>query len=741
MIQRQRQNKVLIARLRQTLYILCLLALSIEVQAQNKLIDSLKIELKKSVKKDSNLVSLYNTFAYKHYGLDQEILKEYALKGKELAQDIGFHKGEARSWYLLGIYHLSKGELETTDTAIKKALYLYKKANFIYGESTCYDLLGTLNIFKENYNEAVRFYQKALNIARENGNHTNAANFLSNIGGSYSRKGDFQKAIAAYREAIALFDSLGLNEKSLTPLSNIALTYTRQGRHLEALDYFQKCLSGYREHGNKIFGSGILLNMGLVYMNLEEHDKALPYVLEALEINRELGNQMEISKNYIAMGNIYRSKGDNSQALNYFKKSLTISETLNSNEGKYNSYSNMAGLLFEEGKLDLALTNFKKSLELSLKLGGKRAMSESYIGLGSTYFELNDYRQSLENVNKGMVLANELSLLKTQLDGNLVLSKLYEKQGKHQKALEKFKLYKAQNDSLLNREKIKKITQLEYDYKYKQKLDSAQLRELQLTNEVHTTSQELEKSNRNLLLGIILFLFVGIVLGTIIFNLKLRNAKSKTQNIAIEQKLLRSQMTPHFIFNALSVLQGIILNKEEHKAVTYLSKFSKLLRIILENSREKTVSLDQELEAVEYYLALQNMEESQRFQYKMVVDERIDPQLYIIPPMLIQPFIENAMEHAFENSILEKVIEVQVSLVEKQLVCTITDNGIGIDAQKSVKKQGKKSFATAITTERLELMSKDFETKGSILIEDRKKFNQNGTKVTINIPYKTEKAP
>lgn len=108
--------------------------------------------------------------------------------------------------------------------------------------------------------------------------------------------------------------------------------------------------------------------------------------------------------------------------------------------------------------------------------------------------------------------------------------------------------------------------------------------------------------------------------------------------------------------------------------------------------------------------------------------------------MLIQPFIENAIEHAFGSEKREKNIDIHLSYLDKKLLCTIVDNGIGIIAQKANRKQGKKSLATTITSERLKLISKDFEMKGSIQIEDRQKYNEQGTIVTLVIPYKANVA-
>jgi LytS/YehU family sensor histidine kinase len=261
------------------------------------------------------------------------------------------------------------------------------------------------------------------------------------------------------------------------------------------------------------------------------------------------------------------------------------------------------------------------------------------------------------------------------------------------------------------------------------------MRELHLTKAVETTTQDLEKTQRNILLTIFAFLLIVLGLAGVIFYLKYRNQKIITHNIIIEQGLLRSQMTPHFIFNALSVLQGMILNKEENKAILYLSKLSKLFRIVLENSRDKLVLLSRELEATEHYLNLQNLEDN-TYQYAIIFDETLDISQFAIPPMLIQPFVENAIEHAFEKNNEVKRIEIKVSYEEKKLKCIITDNGIGVDTLKEINNEDKKSLATTITSERLVLLSKDYKMESSITIEDRKNYNETGTKVTLIIPYK-----
>jgi len=354
--------------------------------------------------------------------------------------------------------------------------------------------------------------------------------------------------------------------------------------------------------------------------------------------------------------------------------------------------------------------------------------------LAETYLKQGNYDTSERYLNLSLSLANDLGILAAQKEASELLTEVYTKKGHYKKAFESHQLFKKYNDSLFNKESIEKITQLEYEYKYKQALDSASIRELKLTKTVLATSEDLEKSKRNYLWAIIGVLLISIISGGAIFYQKLNNAKAVTQNAIVEQKLLRSQMTPHFIFNSLAVLQGMILNKEEGKSVSYLSKFSKLLRLILENSRDKMVLLSKELEAVDNYLQLQNLE-SDTIHFQIAIGKNIDPSALKIPPMLIQPFVENAVEHAFKNNPSKREINIEVSFQNSDLTCVIVDNGIGIDAQPETANPQKTSLSTIINKERLEFLSKDVKKKGSITIEDRKKYHENGTIVTLLIPY------
>ena len=195
-------------------------------------------------------------------------------------------------------------------------------------------------------------------------------------------------------------------------------------------------------------------------------------------------------------------------------------------------------------------------------------------------------------------------------------------------------------------------------------------------------------------------------------------------------------MTPHFIFNSISVLQGIVSNKEYDKSEVYMSKFSKLLRRVLENSKDRTVKLTDELQVIENYLAIQNLGVDNLYDYKITVDENVNIEDVLVPPMIIQPFIENAIEHGFKNKGKDRKIELKLKFEGDDLVCSIEDNGVGINFYASNQSPERQSMSTAITAKRLKMLAKEFKVNTDVKIEDRSVFNEVGTLVTLMLPYR-----
>lgn len=706
--------------------------------AQNKKIDSLKNELSKHVLKDTTRVNLLNALAFSHFSRDMPKTLEYLEKADSIAEVIDFKKGKARSIYIRGITEAVQANYEQALRYYNEALKLYENIDFKKGAANCFNAMGITYKNKGELRKAVSYFKKAIKIEDKIGSNNLSASLI-NLGSSYSDLGEFGEAISPLKKALSIAKADENEQRVAYSLNNLGTVYMSQGNYPLALKHFKESLYINEKLGDSLGIANHMINIGRIYKTQKHYDKAMSYYEKALEMDKRIDRRRGISSTLNDIGIIHEENGDYERALDHYVDALRISKQIGAK-------NDIPFILNNIGEVYLALKDyttanhyFTEAKKNGIEIESKQALCGAYIGLARTYANQKEYNSAQSNVLKAKEISEKSGFLDYQKEASQILSKIYKATGNYKDALESHQQFKILNDSLFNKENVEKISQLEYEYKYKQALDSASIRELKLTKTVLTTSQDLEKSKRNLFLGVIGFLITIIILGGVIFFLKLRHEKTKTQNIAIEQKLLRSQMTPHFIFNSLSVLQGMILNQEDEKSVFYLSKFSKLLRITLENSRDKTVSLSQELTAIQNYLTLQNLE-NESFTYAVTVENTIDTSLFKIPPMLIQPFVENAIKHAFKNQKENRKIDVQLKYYNKELICIITDNGIGINAQKKENNKSKKSLATTITSERLKTLSKDFKMKGSITIEDRQKYNEQGTIVTLVIPYKKDAA-
>jgi hypothetical protein len=212
------------------------------------------------------------------------------------------------------------------------------------------------------------------------------------------------------------------------------------------------------------------------------------------------------------------------------------------------------------------------------------------------------------------------------------------------------------------------------------------------------------------------------------------------QMFDLEQKALRLQMNPHFIFNSLNSIQSYILASDTEKAINYLAKFSQLMRLILTTSRETHIPVSQEISLLKYYIELENMRFNNRFVYEIMLDQNIDTEFIGIPPMIVQPYIENAIIHGLMNKKSGQCnLLVQMWMKGEYILCVVEDNGIGRDRAREIKEQsglGQKSQGIIITQERLDILNSQLKNKISVEIIDLKDGDGKaiGTRVRLVIP-------
>ena len=244
---------------------------------------------------------------------------------------------------------------------------------------------------------------------------------------------------------------------------------------------------------------------------------------------------------------------------------------------------------------------------------------------------------------------------------------------------------------------------------------------------------------------------IGLLVA-IIFRLRVNQIRRKVNQerqrlemekdlLDLEQKALRLQMNPHFIFHALNSIQHLISQQDTQTARYYLAKFARLMRNVLENSRESMIPIEKEIQILEDYLTIEQFSREETFTYSIEVDDWVDPEHFLIPPMLIQPFVENAIIHGVAHLDTKGRINIKFERIDNHVECTITDNGIGRERAANINSQNDqhhKSTALVVTQERLDILhtSTSGEPGKSIVIQDLvgPSGEAAGTQVVLRIP-------
>ena len=521
------------------------------------------------------------------------------------------------------------------------------------------------------------------------------ATVYNDMGLVYTEMTDYPKALEYLQNAVKLRGEKGGLEDKGTTLGNIGLAYIYSNKHEDALDYTSKALSIFEEIK---FQEGIATmnsNIGNIYYNLEDYNKSLKYYNIALEIYTNENHLEGIARVYNLEGMLYFHWKKYDKSIEYINKSADIRLEMGHNNGYLYALNNIAYVYNHLGQGKNAVDIFKKALSSADEENDKRVMTLLLTNLSNTYSELGDYK----NANKQLLKYNRL------------------------------------NKEIFNTEKSELIEELKVEFETEQKeLEIATLKEV-------TTIQNKSLQQRQT----IIFLLIGTLalLGLVgYFGITRYRIKSQQKSMELEQRLLRSQMNPHFIFNSLSVIQGYIFKGSPKEAAGYLSSFAKLMRHILENSREEYITLDKEIETLEHYLQLQNIRNESKIEYSINVSEEVELDNVSVPPMIAQPFIENSIKHGMvENNVIS--ISINYKLLDNKMILSIEDNGIGINKSKeSLNKLSNNhiSLAMSITDSRLQLLSKNKKKKFNFRTIDISQENpgKTGTRIEIEIPYVEE---
>ena len=379
----------------------------------------------------------------------------------------------------------------------------------------------------------------------------------------------------------------------------------------------------------------------------------------------------------------------------------------------------------QNNSLQEAIEAIEKSLDLIDAHNIEFVRPTAYTNAAMVYLAQKDYSNARKYALEALQFSENSGNLFMQKSAWGTLADVYEAEHDDSKSLEAYKKYTVYKDSLNNQNRRVEINrqQMEFDFEKKEALGKVEIKRLSTIKQATLIGA----------IGLLLVSFIGFMM-----HKRKQDAVSKQKeaefNVLVsdtELKALRAQMNPHFVFNSLNSIGDYILKNDTDKAQEYLIQFAQLMRMVLENSEQKEIVLSEELKFIELYLQVESKRLPNRFTYTITVMDGLETENILIPPLLLQPFIENSIWHGFNSIATTGQILIVIKKENDMLLCSIEDNGIGRNSKTSENSQ-KKSFGIAITENRLNILNQKKKSKGKLRITDTK--NHSGTYVEVSLP-------
>ncbi|MBK7268678.1 MAG: tetratricopeptide repeat protein [Flavobacteriales bacterium] len=467
----------------------------------------------------------------------------------------------------------------------------------------------------------------------------------------------------------------------------------------EAERAYRSALGSAEAGGQKEMQASAFVNLGNLWRNMGNHPEAIRFYLEALALNEATRDSVEMSNTLNSIGSSFSAQKDHNNALTYFHRSLDLAERQGALLAQATALSNIGAMHGELGDQQKAFEYFLRSYKIAAAIPSKFGMALLQGNLGEVALKLNDHPKALAHLDSSITLYREMVI--------------------------------AARDSVTNERTRRDVLQQEFRYLHRQEVIADSLThkmELDQLASERTIERLRADRNRNRAMGLGgggILLVAGIGAYTVT-DRKRRKAKFEQQAAQLETKALRAQMDPHFLYNSLNSISAYVQAKDVDSAVSYLARAARLMRLTLENSRSQEISLEQDLKAVEAYLQLERDRADGRFEYTIRIDPGVDREQTMVPPMVLQPFVENAIIHGFAQRATQGSITIHAEAQNGKLLLRVEDNGVGRPSGGAKSS----SLGTAITRERLDLLSKMKKAAAGFRYLDR----EQGTCVEIELP-------
>ena len=634
----------------------------------------------------------------------QAYTEAYAIKYIKGLGDVCVLYGEIYSWYDTYIPEVQK--------YYREAIFWHEKIQNDNGLGFALRGLGCGFLWQgsqDSLDKAMKAFEQSASHFRKTGNQVMLADLLDWVGYVYQFKGNLEKHFEYIKK--------GLREKKrINDNRGLVWSYHRLAHIYQSVEDFETSLNYFRQsirqaHSQSIRFKNIYSAIGKQFLYMKNYDSSIYYFQEALQILPTDGESL------MGLGKLYMERKEYSKALNYLQK---------------------------------ALISLKKGNDIGLIIWVLVDMGKSYAGL-------KQYAKALQSGRECLAMARLWVMKDPMWHAYKTHWNVYEALQQKDSAYFYFSKFITLRDSLNDaRSKLQHLQKLAlYKAETKEEQQQARIELLNKDNQIKHQQLREETLMKKIFAGSLAAL---ILLGIIIFRniaLKRRNEKhrrelaeneleiqkleTQKQLAELEMQALRAQMNPHFIFNSLNSINGFIFKNQRTEATDYLTKFSRLIRMILHSSASAAVSLTEELAALQLYIELESLRFENKFDFKIECDPDLDTDFIHVPPMLLQPYVENAIWHGLMLKKDKGNLWVNICQDKSLLICTVTDNGIGRAKAAELKNMSvneHKSMGMSITAARIALLHQKNQMKTDIQITDLvfPDGSPGGTEVVIKIP-------
>lgn len=593
---------------------------------------------------------------------------------------------------------------------IGHALELAYKFNNERAEAYCYNTVAALNYQLKLEEVAITNYHKAIKLFKKLGEDKGLYISYKYLAAAYDAKADYNNSLKYHFIFVDKASAKGDSADIIESFDNIARIYYNLEKFDDSEHYYKKVLAYHKYHNNEDDVVEATNDLGLVQLQQNKVTEAMDNFNGANEIAQRTGNRRGEANSYSNMSQAYGKQKNKRKQIEMEQQALNTNVTYNNPDLAMNNNWNMAQTYIADNNTHEAIPHLCNSIDLSVELGDLKFTGEAYQALTDAYEQQGDYDKALDTYKQYLRVVD--SLKSAQEEENLAAIRLSTDLSRSEERI-----------ALLEAER---------------KMAEQEMEVMRSREEVARAGSFRQK--------VIIWSLTGgmglLALSALFVYRSSRQKRKANQLLALQS--LRSQMNPHFIFNALNSVNSFISMNDERSANKYLSDFSRLMRSVMENSKHDFVTLRSELEILKLYTRLEHFRFSDKFDYTFEVDEDIQEDLIEIPPMLIQPYIENSVWHGLRYKEEKGHLWIKFSQEADHLAVTIEDDGIGRERSQEMKTRNQKetkSTGMRNIDQRLNIINELHGTKLDVAISDRDVHAEDkGTFVKIRIPFNETEA-